>query len=271
MGVTLTELVPTGTPMPSVHAPAVQDGDHGKQLTQLIQQWRLLTQEHKDGEAAFDGMRRELVDFESESAAAAREWDVERAGISQTINGVREQIAVAREEQRIKQLQSAELKLKVDERRGRNDAHLRVLKERQAAVQMERKRTEVADAAAMEHLQSFREARDAARKELLDVIRRAEETLPRESSEHLARARELTRRISEIERTMQTEAQVFAVETAHREWASKTAARKILSEESSAAANGKELWAELLREASSLQINDVLDQLKAICASVTAK
>lgn len=236
----------------------------GSQVKELIQQWRALSNELKRKNAELEQTRADLHALETQHAKTVQDWDVEKAGIQNTISLVWEQVAGRKEELARIEKDTSELQLKVDERRLRNEEHLRVLNKRRQAVAVKTQEVEEKDKDARERLRDFREVREESRKQLLAAICKLEDAEQQEHIDHQQKTRHMQSKIAEAKATIEAEKKSWALETAMREWNQKNDARRWLAEEAALAENERGTWAEVIREANTLSCDDYLQELDTL-------
>lgn len=242
-------------------APSKMDKD-GKtepaHVKDLIQKWRCLSNDLRSKNKELDDARGSLREFEVTHNKAKQDWEVEKEKLRNTINTVLADVTNKKMELKSIERETAELQVKVHERRRRNEEHQRVLDKRRKAVVEQLQSAEVRDAAVHDRYRTFEATRAEAKQQLVSAIKNVEAAIPQELEAHNQKVTQLRSKIEEITANMEAEAKSWELEQAMREWNRKSDARKWLLEEVSAAESGKDVWAELLQDANSLHIGDSL-------------
>lgn len=238
----------------------------GAQVKELIQRWRVLSNDLKLKNKELEDAREALNQVDSEHTTSVQQWDLEKENIKNTINAIVAQVTAKKDELQRIEKETQELRRKVDERRRRNEEHLLILNKRRQIVETQTKEAEERDAGIKERLAMFEKNREEARKQLQSAIQKIEDTLPQELEDHQQKVRQLRSRMAETAAVMEAEAKSWALEQAMREWHEKSDSRKWLLEEVNAAEAGKDIWADLAQEANNLQMPDFVKELGEIRA-----
>ncbi|GET88482.1 hypothetical protein, conserved [Leishmania tarentolae] len=239
------------------------------QVTELIQRWRVLKGNLTEKGNELETVRKSLQELESEHAKIMQKWDLEKETIRNTSSAIEAQVVSKKEElQRIKQ-ETQELHRKVEERRRRNEEHQLVLSKRKRIVDARVKEAEEKDAEVRERLTTFQRSRDDARERLLAAVKKHEAAIPQDQAAHEDKALQLKSRVAETLAAIEAEAKSWALEQAMKEFNEKSNARKHILDEVAAAEEGKDAWADLLHEASSIDIQENLKTLAELRAMVS--
>ncbi|AIN98307.1 hypothetical protein LPMP_220120 [Leishmania panamensis] len=240
------------------------------QVTELIQRWRVLKGSLTEKGSELETVRKSLQVLEGEHARMVQQWDLEKETIRNTSSAIEAQVASKKDELQRIRLETQELRRKVEERRRRNEEHQLVLSKRKHMVDARVEEAEAKDAAVRERLTTFHRSRDEAREQLVAAVKKHQAAIPQEQAAHADKVLQLKSRIAETLATIEAEAKSWALEQAMKEWNEKSSARKHILDEVTAAEEGKDAWAELLHEASSIHIQDNLKTLAELRAMVSA-
>ncbi|EKF26003.1 hypothetical protein MOQ_010325 [Trypanosoma cruzi marinkellei] len=241
----------------------------GSQVKELIQKWRALSNELKEKNAELEKTRAALQELEGQHAKTVQDWDLEKANIQNTISLVWAQVSDKKEEVLRIEKETADLQLKVDERRMRNEEYWSVLNKRRQAVTTRLQEVEEKDKGAKERLRDFREVRDESKQQLLSAIGKLEDADQQELVDHQQKTRQMRSKISEALASVEAEKKSWALEAAMRGWRQKNDARRWLSEEANASEKNKGIWVEAIREADSMHCDDSLKELDALRALIS--
>ena len=240
------------------------------QVTTLIQRWRVLKGELTSKGTELEAARKALQEVEDEHAKMVQQWDLEKETIHNTRSAIEAQVASKQDEVQRMARETQELMRKVDERRRRTEEHQRVLQKRMEVVNARTKEAEEKDAGARERLTAFLKTRDETRAELLALVEKHENAIPQEQTLHDEKVRNLKSRIAETAAAVEAEAKSWALEQAMKEWKEKSDARKHFLDEVAAAEENKDVWADLLQEANSINIQENMKTLTELRAMVSA-
>ncbi|CCW61939.1 unnamed protein product [Phytomonas sp. EM1] len=240
------------------------------QVKELIQRWRSLNADLKTKNKELEEARESLRIYDGEHSKSKQEWDFEKEKLRNTINAVLADVTRKKSELKAIEEETAELRRKVEERRRRNEEHLKVLTKRKNTVLEQLKEVEKRDAGIKSRLSEFQANRAASKEQLLATIKKVEESLPQERETHEQKISQLKSKIAETEATIEAEAKSWALEQALRAWNEASRAHKWLLEEVAATESGKDTWANLIQEANALNPNENLATLRELSALLSA-
>ncbi|CCW66282.1 unnamed protein product [Phytomonas sp. Hart1] len=236
------------------------------QVKELIQRWRALNSDLKTKNKELEEARDSLRIYDIEHSKSKQEWYLEKEKLRNTINAVLADVTSKKAELQAIENETTELRRKVEERRRRNEEHLKVLTKRKNTVLDQLKEAEKRDSGIKSRLSEFQANRAASKEHLLATLQRVEESLPQERDTHEQKVSQLKSKIAETEAAMEVEAKSWALEQALRAWNEATRAHKWLLEEITATESGKDTWANLIQEADALNPSESLATLRELRA-----